>query len=421
MRRITLFIFSLLLIVAIGLLSVFNRPVSATSGQSALPPVIKSRSVLFRVVGHQILLPSGQQYIPEGISIFGGLEDTDYGENLANIDAQIEAAAMYWHTNTIRLQVAESNLFSHDSLNKPYNQQFLNQIIKQVRLARSLNQAVVINDQTEFTTNTLAPTSTTVKFWHVMASTFSNQPFVIFDLFNEPRLYGTSIERHNNPKYHLARILLSVNTLGYMHHHKHHNYTKNTSLWQVWKYGGTIGGVKYVGMQTLVNKIRSWGVNNLIWIEGPYWAQRLPVKPYLISGSNIVYSYHHIDLNQKSDWSFIAKLAKTHAVVDGEWAQYQSPWAECYSRAPITTPQYLSFLHDHDIGLIAWSLQKGSLLKGNPSIEPSNLNSPSNTTSADQLRVPSEFSYHYLCNSHFGQGAGALIKQFFKANSTLIY
>ena len=421
MRQTILFMFSCMLIAVISLLSVSNRPVSATSRQIELPPVIKSSRELFKVVGNRVLLPSGQQYIPEGISIYGGLEDTDYNENLANIDAQIKAAALYWHTNTIRLQIAESNLFLHDSPNKAYNQQFLDQIIKEVQLAHSLGQVVVLNDQTEFTTNTLAPTSTTIKFWRVMSATFSNQPFVIFDLFNEPRLYGTSIT-HSNPTYHLDHFLLNINHQEYRYHHKQHGHIKNAlSVWQVWKYGATIDGTNYVGMQTLVNKIRSWGVDNLIWVEGPYWAQKLPKKPYLISGSNIVYSYHHIDLNQISHWGFIARLAKKHAVVDGEWSQYQSPWAECYSSAPITTPQYLSFLHAHNIGLIAWSLQKGSLLKGNPSIEPSNLNSPYDTRSAKQLQVPSEFSHHYLCDNYFGQGAGALIKQFFKANSTLVY
>lgn len=421
MRRFTLFIFSCLIIAVISLFSALNRPVSATSEQSTLPPVIKSKSELFKVLGNRILLPSGRQYIPEGISIYGGLEDTDYSENLANIDAQIRAAALYWHSNTIRLQVAESNLFIHDSPNKAYNQRFLNQIIKQVKLARSLGQVVVINDQTEFTTNTLAPTYTTVKFWRIMSATFSNQPFVIFDLFNEPRLDGSSIVSQD-PTYHLNHLLLNINHLGYRYRYKRHNHSKNTlTVWQAWKYGATIDGTKYLGMQTLVNKIRSWGVNNLIWVEGPYWAQKLPEKPYLISGSNIVYSYHHIDLNQVSHWNFIARLAEKHAVVDGEWSQYQSPWAECYSRAPVTTPQYLSFLHAHNIGLIAWSLQKGSLIKGTPRIEPSNLNSPVDTHSAKQLQQPSEFSYHYLCNSYFGQGAGTLIQQFFKAYSTLAY
>ena len=76
----------------------FMFPAIALAGQFS-----QSVSNSFQVAGNQVLKPGGSPYIPEGISVYGGLEDTDYAENLANIDAQIKAAAAYWHTNTIRL------------------------------------------------------------------------------------------------------------------------------------------------------------------------------------------------------------------------------------------------------------------------------------------------------------------------------
>ena len=93
-------------------------------------------------------------------------------ENVANIDAQIIAAAKYWHANTIRLQIAESNLFNNTTSGKTYNNKFLQAILSQVNLARSLNMAVVLNDQTEFTSNTPGPTAMTAKFWKVMSRAF---------------------------------------------------------------------------------------------------------------------------------------------------------------------------------------------------------------------------------------------------------
>ena len=113
----------------------------------------------FKVIKNQVFTPGGKIYIPEGISIYGGLEDTDYMENTANLDAQIKAAAIYWHTNTVRLQVAESNLFQDPTKGQQYNQQFLDELIREVNLARQYHQAVVINDQTEFTNNTPLPKS----------------------------------------------------------------------------------------------------------------------------------------------------------------------------------------------------------------------------------------------------------------------
>jgi hypothetical protein len=335
--------------------------------------------------------------------------------NIPNIKAQIEAAVKYWHSNTIRLQVAESNLFTYGVKSKKYNKKFLKQVISEVNLARRLNQVVVINDQTEFTNNTPNPTLMTSKFWNVIGKTFSHNPYVIFDLFNEPRLDNLKLHKTTHSDYPLGFLRLKRIV------HKRSftiNRTNPNKIWSIWKYGGYVNKVNYIGMLTLVNQIRHDGVNNLIWVESPYWGQRLPpIKRYLISGTNIVYSYHHINLNYPSSWRAISAFSKDHAVVDGEWAQYQSPWAECYSHAPLNTPKYLNFLQANKIGLIAWSLQAGSLIKGNPHIIPSNVNSLIDTKNPNALRNPSRFPRHYLCNDHFGYGAGRLILRYFSNNS----
>lgn len=378
---------------------------------------LRSSSVLgsFRVVGSQVLKPDGTPYIPKGISIYGGLEDSDYAENLPNIDAQIKASALYWHTNTIRLQVAESNLLSGLKKGQPYNLKFMNELKREVDLARSLNQAVVINDQTEFTNNTSAPTAMTVKFWQIMSETFGNQPYIIFDLFNEPRLDSQTVRQSSFQSQLIRRLL--VKRIARSAHKRHPQRSVNNTIWHVWKYGGTVNGTKYVGMQTLVNQIRARGVDNLIWVEGLFWGQSLPPNAYLLSGSNIEYAYHHINLNHESDWSFIGRFASRRPVVDGEWSQYQSPWQECYAKAPKTVPQYLAYLKAHGIGLIAWSLQAGSLLKGNPHIIPANNNSPADPKSVVRLQTPSRFIGKYRCNNQFGQGAGELIKHYFSQNN----
>ena len=388
----------------------FMFPAIALAGQFS-----QSVSNSFQVAGNQVLKPGGSPYIPEGISVYGGLEDTDYAENLANIDAQIKAAAAYWHTNTIRLQVAESNLFVGLKKGQQYNPKFLNEIKREVTLARSLNQAVVINDQTEFTNNAPAPTVMTVKFWQIMSETFGNQPYIIFDLFNEPRLDGQTVRQSSVQNKLIGRFLVRK-FIRYSPKHHHKRPVKN-SIWQIWKYGGTVDDAQYVGMQTLVNQIRAKGANNLIWAEGLFWGQALPPDQYLLSGSNIEYAYHHINLNHASDWTFIGRLSSQRPVVDGEWSQYQSPWQECYARAPETTPKYLAYLKAHGIGLIAWSLQAGSLLKGNPSIVPANNNSPADPKSASQLQTPSRFDSRYRCDNQFGQGAGELIKRYYSQNS----
>jgi hypothetical protein len=185
----------------------------------------------------------------------------------------------------------------------------------------------------------------------------------------------------------------------------------------LWKNGGKVNGTTYVGMQTLVNQIRGYGVNNLIWVEGPNQARELPSSNYLIKGGNIIYSFHHPNLNNPSSWNTIGTLSNIVPVVDGEWAQYQSPWAECYSRAYTNVPIYLNYLQKHNIGIIAWSLQAGSLLQDSNHAIPSNLNTPNSPKNAGNLKSPSKLFPSYDCGYEFGQGVGQLLQIYFSQNS----
>lgn len=312
------------------------------------------------VAGNRILYSNGQQYIPDGISVYGGLEATNYLQNTDNINAQIIAAAEYWHANTVRLQIAESNLFKNLSKGKKYNDRFLQAIIQQVNLSLGLHLFVVLNDQAEFTSQTPGPTAETVRFWQIMSQTFKNQPNVIFDLFNEPSLTESSGPQRQTLSPRLAPLGLHTKSS-----HLQRRAAKNTSAqtWNLWKWGGKVSGVNYIGMQTLVNQIRGYGVNNLIWVEGPNQARELPNGKYLIRGSNIVYSFHHLNINNPSSWSVIGSLSSIVPVVDGEWAQYQSPWAECFSSAYTNVPLYLNYLRQHSIGVIAGRCRLGHSLR----------------------------------------------------------
>ncbi len=392
-----------------------GQPTVAASANTSLGSNIASdNNGQLNVVGNHIVTGNGKLFIPEGISIYGGLEDSDYNENVANIRAQIIAAAKYWHANTVRLQIAESNLLNNPTPGKTYNEHFLEAIISQVKLIRSLNMAVVLNDQTEFTNNTPSPTTTTVKFWNVLAHTFKNSPYIIFDLFNEPRL-NQFLTTSNKFTPHRGFVPFGLPTRKHFTHR--YFQASSSTIWNVWKYGGEFNGAEYVGTQTLVNQIRGYGAKNLIWVEGPNEARELPSKKYLIQGSNIEYSIHHPDLNKPSSWAEIGNLAEIAPVVDGEWAQYQSPWTECFSTAYTNAPLYLNYLHAHGVGIIAWSLQAGSLVRGGRFARPSNLNSPNSPVNAADLRIPTHLTSSYDCGHEFGQGVGKLLQNYFARNS----
>jgi hypothetical protein len=396
------------LIPALAASMILAPPVFAAATPSSAVPSLS-------VVGSNVYYPDGQLYIPEGISVYGGLEGPNYNLNEANINAQIIAASKYWHANTIRLQVAESNLFSQLKPGENFNPNFLRAIKFQVNLAHSYGMAVVINDQTEFTSKTAGPTKQTVNFWRLMAKTFSSQPYVIFDIFNEPRFNGANV----TPKPILPVIppfkIFQPASTTTMRHRKAQTITPK--IWNIWQNGGLLNGVHYVGMQTVVNQIRALGANNLIWVEGLNWARVLPDSKYLLTGTNLVYSIHHPNLNAPSSWNQIANLSNIVPVVDGEWAQYQSSWAECFSKAYANVPVYLNFLRQHNIGLIAWSLQPGSLLQGSSQIKPRNLNSRSSPKKAIDLKTPSRLLPNYSCGNEFGQGAGRPLQNYFTENS----
>jgi hypothetical protein len=387
-------------------------------GVTALAATVSDSGL--KVVGNQVITPSGQAYVPEGISVYGGLEAPDYDENIPNDDAQIRAAAEYWHANTIRLQVAESNMFNRRKKGEPYNQKFLRALVQQVNLAHSLGTAVVINDQTEFTSNRPAPTDETAHFWKIISQRFKNQPYVIFDLFNEPRLTNTSTTNTQlTPEVLYSLFGYSEITQHGQGHEKQPrgNGMSQAKSWSLWRNGGRLNGTNYLGMQTLVNQIRRSGAQNLIWIEGKNEAQQLPPNQYLIHGSNIAYSIHHPNLNNPASWSRIGNLAATQPVVEGEWAQYQSTWAECYSDAYTNAPLYLNYLHAHNIGVIACSLQANSLLQGDNRVKPTNTNRPYDPKLASRLKTPDRLLPNYSCTNKSGQGVGQLLQTYFANNS----
>jgi hypothetical protein len=370
----------------------------------------------FHTVNNKVETSNGRTYIPEGISVYGGLESPDYDLNQQNDYAQIRAAARYWHANTIRLQVAESNMFSHLKKGEAYNHQFMSDLKNQVSYAHKLGMAVVINDQTEFTTRMPSPTTQTAKFWKLVAKQYKNQSSVIFDIFNEPRLTKSSFIFSQEPNRLIANITDDT-------HPKYKSESgkklPTKTVWQIWQSGGTIEKVKYLGMQNIVNDIRSNGSNNLIWVEGSYGAHKLPPKQYLLRGNNLVYSIHHPNLNKPSSWNSIGQLAATKPVVEGEWAQYQSSWAECFSSAYTNAPRYLNYLHEHNVGVIAWSLQTNSLIKGNENIRPTNLNTPYDPKTAADLKTPDHLTTNYVCDTHqHGQGVGRLLYRYFSKYST---
>ncbi|TPQ16283.1 cellulase family glycosylhydrolase [Streptomyces sporangiiformans] len=135
----------------------------------------------------------------------------------------------------------------------------------------------------------------TPSFWASVASTFKDEPTVVFDLFNEPypdRATSTA-----------------------------------TQAWTCWRDGGTCPGIGYevAGMQDLIDAIRATGARNVILAGGLAYSndlsQWLTYKPNDPSG-NLGAAWHVYNFNtcaNESCWgSTLAPVAAQVPLVAGE-------------------------------------------------------------------------------------------------------
>jgi cellulase (glycosyl hydrolase family 5) len=356
-----------------------------------------------RVVGNHMVDSHANVFVPYGISLVGGPGNSSWAWTEKAAAAQIIASKRFWHANTVRIQVSETLLLDSPTPGHDYNVPFAASVNRLVCRILDQGELAVINDTTLFTANARGPTERTVRFWRFMSKRYGNRLPVIFDLFDEPRL-----GRHPADS----------------------TFVRPGYVWRLWERGGNLGGKKYLSMQRLVDTIRlEQHVRNVIWAEEPWYLDpdRLltaDLPRHLLRGRDIVYSFHKVTLDPRSP-SFRALagvVAQRIPLVDGEWSQFAAtdrPW-ECQDRARTAVPAFLEFLRQVPIGLIAWSLQPGALVKGAPGADTVHDGNDFRFTSNPyELATPSVIGPHYACNrASRGQGAGALLQDYFARYDT---
>jgi hypothetical protein len=351
-----------------------------------------------RVVGNQMVDSQGHPFVPYGISLVGGPENNFWSLTENSAIAQIIASRRFWHANAVRIQISEALLFDQPTPGHAYNVPLANSINRLVCKILKQGQIPIVNDTTLFTTRSRAPTERTVRFWRFMSARYGNSLPVIFDLFNEPRL-------GRNPR------------TGH--------FIRPRQVWRLWERGGKIAGKKYLSMQRLVDTVRiEQRVRNVIWAEEPWYLdpEKLPTADlhnHLLRGKDIVYAFHKVGLDDrsKSFRALAAAAAEGIPMVDSEWSQFAAtdrPW-ECQDDARSGVPRFLRFMRHVPIGLIAWSLQPGALVKGTPGVDTVNDGNDFRfTTNPYDLAAPNVMKPGYGCNeASRGEGAGALIQDFF--------
>lgn len=302
---------------------------------------------------------------------------------------KINATARYWCANTVRLQVSQHDVTQNSapdngSCTTKAGQDFLTKALDaEVRAAEAVKLAVVINDQTEsdpISGQEQDPTHATFIFWNCVTHhtenwgskrTYAHDPNVIFDIFNEPRADACK------------------------HTRTHSGYDM-----KLWRNGasGPCGSSQptYQGMDAVAYHIRKFDhATNLLWVEGPGYAGTLagldhscqPNPPKCLITADlgpVVYSIHHpyvasaSKANSSTWWYEFGYLVDHIApsgqapVVVGEWTNIDagdppnlsksySPY--CWPSAPASVRNFLTYLQTIRVGLSAYQLAAGYMLK----------------------------------------------------------
>ena len=346
----------------------------------------------FTVHGTKVLAKNGSVFISYGMTV-SGLQEGNWTELIPQDLAKIAATANGWCANTVRIQLNQDLLLGPNGTS--FNPEYMAAIQSEVSLAESYSLVVVLNDETNFSAPPIrhyqaGPTTGTLTFWTDMTKVYGDDPQVIFDLYNEPR---TSLPTMPVPE-----------------------------LWRLWLNGGTFKHVHYAfGMAHLAAYVRyTAGARNLFWIEGPRYSLSFAgMLRYhaLIHVSGVVYSIHHmVGAHDAGTWDAnfgYLVIDGIAPVVDGEFTNYEplpDPKVDlipgyCWPDAPTAVPRFLQYLDSHGIGMSAYQLVPGWLIKSDQHLDqPTSINSK--TWSCRPDREPQPY-----------QSAGALIMAYFEQHN----
>jgi hypothetical protein len=233
------------------------------------------------VNGNQ-LYADGSPFVGRGVQIVGLVAPQPYlwgkyiaaGQHFGAAELRQAAAE---HANLIRFQVSEYGL---DPANSEYSAAYVQQVRAAVQSARSLGMYAIVSLQSESAAGLQAsghrcplPDSGALTDWNELAEMFRGDPGVMFELYNEPGVPATS------------------------------------TGWSYWLNGGSLvsgkGGIgdncTAVGMQQLVDQIRTDGADNVIVLPALGGETNLAGMPAVTDPANpshpqLAYGIHYPNL-----------------------------------------------------------------------------------------------------------------------------
>jgi endoglucanase len=304
----------------------------------ALPSVLPASAATagFSVSGSKLDF-NGTAFLGKGFTLVGAVAPSwctsSLGEAAAShLTATEMKAARAWHANLIRYQVSQPGL-SNTNLSAGQIRAYVSRIKSAVSLAERYGFGVILSMQDQGIACGKAdplPSTATVTAWHNLAPAFAGDPRVMLELYNEP-----------------------------------HNGTTPAD-WQQWKWD-VCKPIKFcsVGFQRLIDDVRSWGVPNVLLVDGAEYARTFASVPSLedhAPGRGIVYAVHPYGVHSSSfEEQPFGHLARTAPVLATEWNYkdcQENPAAE------------FKWLRSIGVGLTGWAFDIPGTLISNWTYRP---------------------------------------------------
>ncbi|MDF3128942.1 cellulase family glycosylhydrolase [Kiritimatiellaeota bacterium B1221] len=289
---------------------------------------------MLKVVGNRLHDEEGNEVWLQGLNA-GGLETIASDEQA--IKSVVEAIEN-WNSNCIRLPINETYWYGKGKYQEDGGAFYRAQVDKAVKLAANRGAYLVI-DLHRFR----APKKEHAEFWIDCAERYKDHPAVLFDIFNEP--HGISWEVWRNGGF--------VAEAG--------KHDESAFLTDEEKKANS--GFESVGMQGLVEAVRSTGAKNIIIAGGVWWCNDLRgvVNGYALDdlgGNGIMYSWH--TYHWHDGWEKkVLPVAEKYPIFLGEVGADIIifpfvPEEEVQENAYTWVPDMLGFIQKYKINWTGW-------------------------------------------------------------------
>jgi hypothetical protein len=311
------------------------------AGSLAQSQVRPTKPLALKVVGTQLVDEADKPVRLRGVNA-ASLEWTSDGED--HILETVNTAIVDWRANTIRLPLSQDRWFGKapEQTDKGKNYRIL--VRRIVDMVASQSCYIILDlhwsnagDWGKNIGQHNMPDENSVSFWNDVALAYQNHPAVLFGLYNEPHNVG----------------------------------------WDIWLGGGQVTEratrktpvrtYKAVGMQTLLDAVRSTGAKNVVIVGGLDWSYDFSgiLKGARLAdpdGNGVLYDNHAYPFKGDNVERWVAKMevaSKALPIIIGEFGA-ETRRGAVVEKDEQWVRQVLQALEDHKWHWTAWDMHPGA-------------------------------------------------------------